>query len=426
MNDTATVKPARRNRILRLIGGTLLGIVGILIAGFVWMFWLGGIAISDRAMIWRVLREQDVSAPSAATVARRLHVPDGYRIAVYATGLPSARLMALTEGGDLLVTQPRGGLVTLLAADRNGDGLPDGRRVLFEGLDRPNGIDLWQGWLYVAEATRVFRVRFDASRGDVEGARQTIVDGLTADGAHWRKTVRIGPDGALYLGQGSTCNVCLERDPRRATMMRFAPDGSGGEVFASGLRNPYGFDWAPWDGALYATENGRDLLGDAIPPDELNRLERGGFYGWPYVHGAGLRDAEFGQKAEYAARIAAARSPVFAFRAHNAPLGMRFLRHGVEGAGARTALVALHGSWNRSVPDGYAVIALKFKSDGSIVSHPFLDGFRSDAGLIGRPVDVVEGADGSVFVSDDYSGTIYRIQPPAVRSTRSPRQPESA
>lgn len=425
MNFEIERRRPRRKRILRWLGWSAGALVTLAVAGFIWLFWLGGIAISDRTMLWRMLREEGVPPPSAATVAAQLRVPEGYRIAVYASGLPSARLLVVTTAGDLLVTQPRGGLVTLLRADRDGDGAPDGRRVIFEGLDRPNGIDLAGEWLYVAEATRVFRVRFDQARGVVVGARETIVDGLSADGAHWRKTVRIGPDGALYLGQGSTCNVCIEKDARRATIMRYAVDGSGGEIFASGLRNPYGFDWAPWDAALHATENGRDLLGDDLPPDELNRIERGGFYGWPYLHGKDLRDPEFSLRPEAAERIASTRPPVFAFRAHNAPLGMRFLRHSPDESMARVALVALHGSWNRSVPDGYKVIALEFRTDGGIVARPFLEGFRAAGGLIGRPVDVAEAADGTIFVSDDYAGTIYRIQPPA-RVTRSPRQPDSA
>ena len=395
--------------ILRYLGWSAVVIVALGLVAFVWAFWLGGIAISDRTMLWRMLREEGVSAPSSAQVAERLIVEPGYAIAVYATDLPSARLMVVTSTGDVLITQPRGGLVTLLAADRDGDGAPDARRVLLAGLDRPNGIDLHEGWLYIAEATRVTRRRFDAASGVLDAAAQTIVAGLTADGAHWRKTVRIGPDGFLYLGQGSTCNVCIEADARRAAIMRFAVDGSGGEIFATGLRNPYGFDWAPWDGALYASENGRDLLGDDLPPDELNRIERGGFYGWPYVHGEGLRDPKFGTSAEAASRIATARAPAFAFRAHNAPLGLRFLRHASH-AGVRRALVALHGSWNRSVPDGYAVVALDWGGDGRITQRNFLSGFRSAQGLLGRPVDVAEGPDGTLYVSDDYSGSVYRIR----------------
>lgn len=389
------------------VGLASLAIVGALV-GFIWLFFLGGIAISDRAMLWRMLREEGVEPPSAQVIAQQLRVPAGFSVSIFARDLPSARLMVPTATGDLILSQPRGGLVVLLEADRDGDGLADGKRTLFTNLDRPNGVDLHDGWLYVAEATRVSRVRFDAATRTVEGTLQPLITGLTADGAHWRKTARVGPDGKLYLGQGSTCNVCLEQDPRRATVMRFALDGSAGEVIATGTRNPYGFDWAPWDNALYATENSRDLLGDDLPPDELNRIVPGGFYGWPYVHGAAVIDPEFGPG--NAAMIRQAIAPAHVFRAHNAPLGIRFLRHADRPAGfERTALVALHGSWNRSVPDGYRVVSLHFTADGRIEERAFLDGFRGPNGLIGRPVDVAESIDGSIYVSDDYAGVIYRV-----------------
>jgi glucose/arabinose dehydrogenase len=241
-----------------------------------------------------------------------------------------------------------------------------------------------------------------------------LIRGLTADGSHWRKTVRIGPDGLLYLGQGSTCNVCLEKDPRRATVMRFPREGGEGAIIATGTRNPYGFDWAPWDQALYATENGRDLLGDDLPPDELNRIEVGGFYGWPYRHGRDIADPQFAARAP-AELLAKARAPAHEFRAHVAPLGMRFLRHSARDvAYERAALVALHGSWNRSTPDGYAVVSLHFAPDGRIEERPFIEGFRArdargESVLIGRPVDVVEGPSGEIYVSDDYAGVIYRV-----------------
>jgi len=395
-------------RWVRVVLYSALGLATVAVAGFVWLFFMGGIAISDRTMLWRMMREEGVEPPSASLISEQLRVPPGFKVALWAQDLPSARLMAPTANGDLILSQPRGGLVVLLYGDRDGDGRSDGRQTLFAGLDRPNGVDLHEGWLYVAEATRVSRVPFDAAARQVTGSLQPLVTGLTADGAHWRKTAKVGPDGLLYLGQGSTCNVCIEKDSRRATVMRFALDGSGGEIIATGTRNPYGFDWAPWDGALYATENSRDLLGDDIPADELNRIEPGGFYGWPYVHARAVVDPEFGRGRE--SLIATARPPAHEFRAHNAPLGVRFLRHSARPAGyERVALVALHGSWNRSMPDGYKVVSLHFADDGRIEERDFLSGFRGAAGLIGRPVDVAEAADGSIYVSDDYAGVIYRV-----------------
>lgn len=400
---------SRWPRWLRWLIGVGLGLAALAVAGFIWLVFLGGVALSDRTMIWRMIRDGGIEPPPAEVVARQLTVPSGYSLSLWATDLPSARLMVPTATGDLILSQPRGGLVVLLQADRDGDGRSDGRRTLFEGLDRPNGVDLHDGWLYVAEATRVSRVRFDAATGLSSGALEPLVTGLTADGGHWRKTARVGPDGKLYLGQGSTCNVCEEKDPRRATMMRFELDGSAGAIMATGLRNPYGFDWSPWEGVLYATENSRDLMGDDVPPDELNRIVDGGFYGWPYVHGRDVVDPEYG--AGQSARIASAVAPAHEFRAHNAPLGIRFMRHPSRPEGyERVALVALHGSWNRTEPDGYKVVSLHFDEAGRIEERPFLDGFRGAAGLIGRPVDVAEGPDGSIYVSDDYAGVIYRVR----------------
>ncbi|MGA0800769.1 MAG: PQQ-dependent sugar dehydrogenase [Steroidobacteraceae bacterium] len=394
---------------LRWLLRVALALAALAIAGFVWLFFLGGIAISDRAMLWRMIRGESVPAPTAEVIANQLRAAPGFEVGLFATDLPSARLMVVASGGQILLSQPRGGLVTGLEPDRDGDGRADGRRALFSGLDRPNGLDIHEGYLYVAEATRIFRVAFDTESATVTGPQQVIVDGLTADGSHWRKTARIGPDGWLYVGQGSTCNVCVEADSRRATVMRWPREGGEAEVVATGTRNPYGFDWAPWDQSLYATENGRDLLGDDLPPDELNRIVPGGFYGWPLRHGRDIVDPDFGSTTD--PRLARAIAPAHEFGAHTAPLGMRFLRHPARPAGyERTALVALHGSWNRSTPAGYAVVALDFADDGRITERPFLDGFRGAAGLIGRPVDVVEAGDGAIYVSDDYAGVIYRVR----------------
>jgi glucose/arabinose dehydrogenase len=395
-------------RPLRITLWILLAVAGAAVLLVTWFLWFGPVAISDRAMLWRMIRGTPAEPPSAQVVASQLTVPPGYRIAIWARDLPSVRLLRPLPDGSLVATQPRGGRVVLLRPDRNGDGGSDAAELLLEGLDGPNGVDVSGGFLYVAERTAVGRAPFDEATGRVTGDYSRIVTGLTGDGGHWRKALRIGPDGGLYVGLGSTCNVCVEKDPRRAAIMRFEADGSAGRVYATGLRNPYGFDWSPWDGALYATENSRDLLGDDIPPDELNRIEEGAFYGWPWRHGAGIVDPDMDPGP--AALLASARPPAHAFRAHNAPLGIRFLRHPANAPGyARAALVALHGSWNRSVPDGYAVVSLHWGEDGRIEERTFVGGFRGPAGLIGRPVDVAEAADGAIFVSDDYAGVIYRV-----------------
>ena len=351
-----------------------------------------------------------IDAPGEALVAGRLKGPAGARVVRFAEGVRNARFLRFTTAGDLLVSQPREGAVLLLERDRDGDGRSDGRRAVVEGLNRPHGLDLHDGWLYVAETDAVGRVRFDAATGKAEGVFERVVVGLPAGGNHWTRTLRFGPDGWIYGSIGSSCNVCVEEDERRAAIVRFRPDGSGGELFATGLRNSVGLDFRPADGRLYATDNGRDLLGDDFPPCELNRVEKGGFYGWPVASGDRVPDPDFGRGQE--ARIAASRPPVHGFRAHNAPLGMTFLRGERVPAGYRgAALVALHGSWNRTRKDGYKVVSLHWSADGAITERDFLTGFlgATDDDVFGRPVDVAEGPDGAVYVSDDYAGSIYRV-----------------
>lgn len=339
---------------------------------------------------------------------RRLHLPAGFSITRYATGLPRARFLRITGNGDLLVSLPPSGRVVLLERDDDGDGRPDGRRDLLTGLNRPHGMDLRDGWLYVAETGAVGRVRFDAEERHIAGEFERITHDPPGGGNHWSRTLRFGPDGRLYLTVGSSCNACEEKNPLRAAMLRFRPDGSEGEVFATGLRNTVGFDWRPGTDELYGTDNGRDFLGDETPPDELNRIEKGAFYGWPYAYGANVPDPGFG--ADNAARVRDSVPPVHNFAAHSAPLGLTFLRgHGLPPAYRSAALVALHGSWNRTKKQGYAVVSLHFDDEGAISERGFITGFEVDEDVIGRPVDIAEGADGAIYISDDFTGSIYRV-----------------
>jgi glucose/arabinose dehydrogenase len=360
--------------------------------------------------------------PEAGMLGSRLRVADGFSVGLYAE-VPKARFLRPTPAGDLLVSVPREGRIVRLVRDGNGDGLPDGQEVLLEGLDKPHGIDLHDGWLYVGEGSAVARVRFDATSGRVSGELDRVVTGLPAGGNHWTRTVRVGPDERLYVTVGSSCNVCIEEDERRAAMLRFALDGSEPQIFARGLRNAVGFDWRPDTGELYATDNGRDLLGDDTPPCELNLVVEGGDYGWPVANGDRVPDPDFGAGNE--GRIAASRPPAHDFDAHNAPLGIVFLRSERQPEGWRgRALAALHGSWNRTRKDGYEVVSLTWREDGSIHEEPFLTGFMLDEDVIGRPVDVAEASDGTIFVSDDYAGAIYRVTasgPPAASAPAAPR-----
>jgi len=354
--------------------------------------------------------------PDPGDLGTTVRVPDGLSLGVWAE-LPRIRALRPTPAGDLLASVPREGRIALLARDRDGDGRSDGSQTLLEGLNRPHGMELHDGWLYVAETDAVGRVRFDAERGEASGAFERVVTGLPGGGNHWTRTVRVGPDGWMYVSVGSSCNVCVEDDPRRAALLRFRPEGSPVEIYATGLRNAVGFDWQPETGALYATDNGRDLLGDDFPPCELNRVVKGGFYGWPIANGNREPDPDYG--AGRAPEIAASIPPAHGFRAHNAPLGIAFLHADLApGLPRGTALVALHGSWNRTRKDGYEVVSLHFGADGAIEERRFLSGFLQDDEVRGRPVDVAVGADGAVYVSDDYAGLVYRVARAGGRADR--------
>lgn len=347
------------------------------------------------------------SPPPEGEIQRRVRVPEGFEVALWAEGIRNARFLRTTAAGDLLVSSPGTGTVFLAARDADGDGRADRVEPLLTDLDGPHGMDFLGGWLYVAERSAVRRVRFDAEGRRVLGELETVVSGIPEGGNHWTRTVRFGPDGWMYVSIGSTCNVCEEQDPRRAAIVRYRPDGSGEELYATGLRNAVGFDWRPGTGELYATDNGRDLLGDDFPPCELNRVVRTGFYGWPYANGFGVPDPDLGDRAPE--RAAASLPPVHGFGAHTAPLGITFYRGDAFPPAYRdAAFVALHGSWNRTRKSGYKVVALHFHG-GGIRESDFVTGFEVDEDVIGRPVDVVTGPDGALYVSDDFAGAIYRV-----------------
>lgn len=391
--------------LVRRIGLALAG-AGVLAVGACQIFWPERLAVN--APLRQMLLGRGIEPPPAEAVRARLVAADGFGVTRWAEGVENARFLRFTPEGDLLVSQPRLGRIALLRRDADGDGRSDGLTPVVEGLNRPHGLDLHEGWLYVGETDAVARIRFDPASGSAQGAVERVVTGLPAGGNHWTRTLRFGPDGWMYVHVGSSCNVCLEDDERRATMLRFRPDGSEGEIFARGLRNSVGFDWRPGTDELYATDNGRDLLGDDFPPCELNRVVRGGHFGWPFANGDRVPDPDFGKGREET--IASSLPPAHAFGAHNAPLGIAFVRRpdappALHGA----ALVALHGSWNRTRKDGYKVVSLHWTAGGGIEERDFLVGFEKDEDVIGRPVDVAEGPDGAFYVSDDYAGSIYRV-----------------
>ena len=333
-------------------------------------------------------------------------LPPGFAISVFAQDLKEPRMMAVGPEGDLYVAERGGGQVVRLP-DRDGDGIADSVEVVAAEIDAPTSLAFDRdGSLYVAETTRVWRL----SQPDGEGVfqqREVLIDGLPS-GHHSTRTILFSPDfSVLYVSIGSSCNLCIEEDERRAAIMRFNLDGSGGRVYASGLRNAVGITFRPGTDELWATINGTDLMGDDLPPDTIYRIQEGADYGWPRCHAGRIVDPQFG---EGEACDGVPLAPV-EISAHSAPLGLAFYEGEQFPAEYRGDLfVALHGSWNRSVPTGYKVLRIPFEGSepGSVLD--FATGWLAENGQHwGRPVDLVTGADGSLLVSDDSGGKIYRI-----------------
>ncbi|MCE0721754.1 PQQ-dependent sugar dehydrogenase [Legionella resiliens] len=319
----------------------------------------------------------------------------------YVQHLDSPRFMYVTESGDLLVTEPPKGNVLLIPYKK-----PNQKRVLLSGLNNPHSMDVYKNYLYVAEENAIGRVEYDAKEGRTIGRYERIIKNIPDDGGHWTRTIKFGPDGYGYVSIGSSCNVCIEKNPLRASISRFKPGEDHVTVYATGLRNAVGFDWSPTDGGLYATENSRDYLGDNFPPDELNLIQENQFYGWPYANGDRVPDPKFGNGQEQ--MINRSQIPVLKFAAHQAPLGITFIKN-PQSPLYNKALVAFHGSWNSSIKVGYKVVSLTFEN-GVITQNDFITGFLKNGKVIGRPVHVVEGKEGELYLSDDFNGVIYVIE----------------
>lgn len=367
----------------------------------------GGLVV-DVDMVRHALTGSRHEPMGEAGIDERMKLPEGFSMQEWATGIPNARMLLVTEAGDVLVSSPRGGMIYLVERDADGDGAADAVWVLLEELDRPHGLDWYEGWLYIGEGDAISRIRFDPQTRLIKGEPEKIITDLPNGGNHWTKTVRVGPDKLLYVAIGSSCNVCEEEDPRRAAIVRYELDGSGEEIVARGLRNAVDFDWHPETDQLFATDNGRDLLGDDFPPCEINRIQDGGFYGWPYANAPRIPDPDFG--AASPEKVAMTIAPVHDLPAHTAPLGIAFYDgDAFPESYENTAFVALHGSWNRSEKQGYEVLAVDFAEDGTSRAEPFMTGFQIGDDVSGRPVGVAVGKQGELFVSDDYTGSVYRV-----------------
>lgn len=291
--------------------------------------------------------------------------------------------------------------------DTDNDYRGDKLFVIAEGLFMPNGVAYYNGDLYVAEVNRVIKFENIDQVYMNKPAYKVVNSSFPSDRHHGWKFIAFGPDSLLYVPVGAPCNICLKEDERYASIMRMKPNGTNQEVFASGVRNTVGFDWHPQSGELWFTDNGRDMMGDDIPPDELNKAPvKGLHFGYPFLHGKNIPDPEYGNtKHNYTFAL-----PARELGPHIAALGMRFYNGDMFPSEYKNQIfIAELGSWNRSKKIGYRIMLVTVKGNQAVSYETFADGWLDGEKTLGRPVDVLVMPDGSLLVSDDYADRIYRI-----------------
>ena len=358
-----------------------------------------------QLIIAALLAAAVTTAAAQALPVDRVGLPAGFDIEVFATGVKNARSMALGDKGTLFVGTRTAGNVYAIKHDGK-----QATKVMTiaTGLNMPNGVAVRDGALFVAEVDKIWR--FDAIESHLPNPpKPKLVYGkYPTDRHHGWKFIRFGPDGWLYVPVGAPCNICEREDPY-SSITRLKPDGSAMEVYARGVRNSVGFDWDPRTKEMWFTDNGRDMMGDDVPPDELNFAPKAGMhFGYPYCHAGEIKDPEFGAKKACPEFT----PPAQKFGAHVASLGARFYTGSMFPAEFRNRLfIAEHGSWNRSKKSGYRVMMARMEG-GKVIEHKvFAEGFLDAAtdSAWGRPVDVLVMPDGALLISDDHAGAIYRV-----------------
>ncbi|MBO0779916.1 MAG: sorbosone dehydrogenase family protein [Ktedonobacteraceae bacterium] len=364
---------------------------------------IAGLLYSQRTTLYALFTGSHLPSGTAGTISPKL--PQGFHSEIFYSGLSAPRMIAFSPQGTLFVAERSTGSIIALP-DPQHTGKAAQKVVVASGLNDPTSLDFYQGALYVGEASQVSRFTLDA---DLKATnKQVIVPDLPTTGNHVTRTVLIGPDGNLYISIGSSCNVCNEQDQRRASVQVYHIDGSGGRLYAKGLRNAVGMAINPWNKQIWVTNNGRDLMGDDTPPETVYELRDGGDYGWPRCHAGTIVDPQFGGSDGCKGVIA----PLVKMQAHSAPLGLAFYNASQFPQQYRGLYVAFHGSWNRNTPTGYKVVFVPLNEQGQ-VSGPVQDfatgWLQSNGDASGRPVGLAVGPDGALYLSDDKAGEIYRI-----------------
>lgn len=420
----------------------------VVVAGI--SFYFGGVNLLKKLVGYNVppLQQPIVSQTNDLSLSY-LKLSEGFKIDIFAQDLKDPRVIAFDLAGRMLVSETKTGRVVLLKDGKNG--IADTKKVLLSGLNKPHGLAFYSSgdttYLYVAETQQVARYIYDSKKGTVTSDKGQNITNLPADGRHFTRTIVFGPNfrqapiiggfkegqtlnpDKLYISVGSSCDVCVEDTTwKRAAILESDPEGSYTAEFAGGLRNSVFFTFHPKTKEIWATEMGRDNLGDNLPPDEINIVKVAGpedqfgakRYGWPFCYGNQIRDKTFNpgqiKRIDISSDCAKTVPPVIQIPAHSAPLGLAFVPPAVgwpkEWEG--DLLVAFHGSWNRSVAVGYKVVRYDLDANGDVLSQKpkdFITGWLGTNGKIsGRPVDLKFGPDGALYVSDDTAGIIYKIE----------------
>lgn len=356
-------------------------------------------------------------------IIKKLSVPKGFTLGVYASNLPGARVLEFDDKGRLFVSQTSSGKITLLS-DTNGDGAADSSKTLLKNLNKPHGMAFRCGadgtcFLFVAERDKLTRYVYDSAMASVSAYTKLLdLPALPTD-RHFTRTLLFLPppdENVLLISVGSSCNVCHEGDSRQGAIIAYNVSTGKSEAYARGLRNSVFMTLNPVNGKVFATEMGRDGLGDNIPPDEINNIEKGKNYGWPICYGKNIHDDAFDTNTYIRNPcMAPFETPSFLdLPAHSAPLGLSFIpQEGWPEEYRYNLLVAYHGSWNRSVPTGYKIVRIKFDAQGNYQgTEDFLSGWLTpDGKKLGRPVDIKVLPGGIAYISDDDNGIIYKVSP---------------
>ena len=389
----------------KIIFAVLLSILFFIVTAFLIRNYVGDLRpvfLPPSKDLTELIEKQNTGDP----VDFPLTIASGFKIGVFAKDLGKARDLQFSPGGVLLVSSKESGIVYALP-DKEGDGRADKKVVVLSGLDNPHGLAFSGGKLFVAQLKKVSRYAWNEKNLSAKFEKKLF--DLPSNGGHSTRSVEIDGNGNLYITIGSSCNVCVEKHPWLASVVVSDVEGKTPQVYATGLRNSVFIKINPKTEELWGTDMGRDLIGDNLPPEEVNIITEGKNYGWPNCYGNKIHDEKFGHSHK-AGECEKTEVPIYGFQAHSAPLGLTFIDSAqFPQSWQGDLLVSYHGSWNRSVPTGYKIVRMNVEGNKITDDENFISGFLQGSNALGRPVDLEFDSVGSLYISDDKIGVVYKV-----------------